>query len=132
MPERSARIQGGKVLDLNLNHTSLNKFNDSNDESYQKILTELHLFYDNVPHSNEFSIIITKEVVGKLGEVKNSQDGKTAYPVTNIIILNFDFRTKAERGYELSVPSEFSCKTARPLQEAYTWNSIKVLQLGCI
>jgi len=117
------------VLDLNLNHTSLNKFNDSKDESYQKILRELHLFYDNVPHSNDFSMSITKDMVSKLGEVRNNQDGKTYYSVTSIYILNLDFRTKAERGYELSVTSEFSCKTTRPLQEAHPWNRIMVLSL---
>jgi len=57
------------MVDLNVNHKDLNKFNNSVDPSYQRILAELQLFHKGLPGPNDFSITTTKALVADTNDI---------------------------------------------------------------
>jgi hypothetical protein len=81
--EKSSRINGAKSLALNVNHKNLNKFNKSEGSSYQKILDELSILYDNCPPTKPFSNKITDSAERRIEEVANNVDGMVSVNPNN-------------------------------------------------
>ena len=86
------------MIDLNVNHKDLNKFNNLADSSYQKILAELQLFHKELSEFNDFSITTTKalatdtkDIVVNVKKMVIAQNGQTYHSdMIHELILTVD------------------------------------------